>query len=211
MPEEEFIIAVLCRAGDLLQSAPDLRGTRRRGFAPRPCDSGVITMEVAGEFLGMDGDKAVRGHFRRHWQCPFPGLGPSSAFVRQAANPWLAKQGPGPCCPAGWGAGATRSTPPTASPCQCGSFARAARCRLFRGVGRLRPLRLQGGDLPRAAGRSGREPQRDRRQHPGAAHRRQGLHPPPAEDDLGERGSGLQTPLRKNMPTGGIPASCGGW
>ena len=99
MPEEGFIIAVLCRAGDLLQSAPDLRGTRRRGFAPRPCDSGVITMEVAGEFLGMDGDKAVRGHFRRHWQCPFPGL--RGAHGRGAAGTSPAGSH-GKCPPAPW-------------------------------------------------------------------------------------------------------------
>ena len=47
-------------------------------------------------------------------------------------------------------------------------------------------------------GRAGRAP-RSRRQHPGAAHRRQGLHPSPVEGRLRGRGIGLQTPLRKNM------------
>ena len=72
MPEEDFIIAVFCCVDDLLQSAPELLGIRRRGFAPRLCDSEVITMEVVGEFLGMGSDKAVWVHFRRHWQCLFP-------------------------------------------------------------------------------------------------------------------------------------------
>ena len=41
---------------------------------------------------GDDSDKAVWGHFRRHWQCLFPGLGSRSVFVRQAANLWFVKQ-----------------------------------------------------------------------------------------------------------------------
>jgi hypothetical protein len=66
MSEEDFIIAVFCCVDDLLQSAPELLGVRRRGFAPRLCGSEAVTMEVVGEFLAMDSDKAVWGHFRRH-------------------------------------------------------------------------------------------------------------------------------------------------
>ena len=53
MPEEDFIIAVFCCVDDLLQSAPELLGVRRRGFAPRLCGSEAVTMEVVGEFLVM--------------------------------------------------------------------------------------------------------------------------------------------------------------
>ena len=72
MSEEDFIIAVFCCVDDLLQSAPELLGVYRRGFAPRLCGSEAVTMEVVGEFLAMDSDKTVWGHFRRHWQCLFP-------------------------------------------------------------------------------------------------------------------------------------------
>jgi hypothetical protein len=92
MPEEGSIIAVFCCVDDLLQSAPELLGVRRRGFAPRLCGSEAVTMEVVVEFLAMDSDKAVWGHFRRHWQCLFPGLGSRSVFVRQAANLWFVRQ-----------------------------------------------------------------------------------------------------------------------
>ena len=53
MPEEDFIIAVFCCVDDLLQSAPELLGVRRGGFAPRLCGSEAVMMEVVGEFLAM--------------------------------------------------------------------------------------------------------------------------------------------------------------
>jgi hypothetical protein len=103
-------------------------------------------------------------------------------------------------------------------------FARAARCRLFRrevACGHcvskgevhygLRGFwsRASTGPSPAPShggqcGREGRAP-RSRRQHPGAAHRRQGLHPSPVEGRLRGRGIGLQTPLRKNMADGRHP------
>ena len=144
MPEEDFIIAVFCCVDDLLQSAPELLGICRRGFAPRLCGSEAVTMEVVvGEFLVMDSDKAVWGHFRRHWQCLFPGLGSRSVFVRQAANLCSSGRGSRPCCHAGWRAGVTpsphRGLPSASVPLRKGRAVPA----LQRG-GRLRPLRLQG-------------------------------------------------------------------
>ena len=53
MPEEGSIIAVFCCVDDLLQSAPELLGVYRRGFARRLCGSEAFTMEVVGEFLVM--------------------------------------------------------------------------------------------------------------------------------------------------------------
>ena len=90
-------------------------------------------MEVVGEFLGMDSDKAVWGHFRRHWQCLFPGLGSRSVFVRQAANLWFVRQRLQAMLSRrleGWG-----DTVHLAEgfPLPVCHFARAARCRLFRG------------------------------------------------------------------------------
>ena len=133
MSEEDFIIAVFCCVDDLLQSAPELLGVRRRGFAPRLCGSEAVTMEVVVEFLAMDSDKAVWGHFRRHWQCLFPGLGSRSVFVRQAANLWFVRQRLQAMLSrrlGGWG-----DTVHLAEgfPLPVCHFARAARCRLFRG------------------------------------------------------------------------------
>ena len=85
------------------------------------------------EVSGDDRDKAVWGHFRRHWQCLFPGLGSRSVFVRQAANLWFVRQRLQAMLSRrleGWG-----DTVHLAEgfPLPVCHFARAARCRLFRG------------------------------------------------------------------------------
>ena len=65
---------------------------RQRGYAPRLSDAEVITMELVGEFLGYDGDKAIWAYFRRHWPAWFPALGDRTSFLRQATNLWRVKQ-----------------------------------------------------------------------------------------------------------------------
>lgn len=92
MPEEEYIIAVYCCVVDLLQDCPEFSKLRRRGFSPKLSDAEVITMEIVGEFLEMDKDKAIWKYFRCHWIDLFPQLGSRSSFVRQAANLWQVKQ-----------------------------------------------------------------------------------------------------------------------
>lgn len=65
---------------------------RQRGFAPKLSDSEVITMEVVGEFLGLDTDVSLWKYFRRHWLPWFPQLGSRTTFAQQAANLWAIKQ-----------------------------------------------------------------------------------------------------------------------
>jgi hypothetical protein len=67
---------------------------RQRGPAPKLCDSEVITMEIVGEFLGIDTDKGIWAYFRRHHQAEFPKLAQTdrTCFVRQAAGLWRVKQ-----------------------------------------------------------------------------------------------------------------------
>jgi hypothetical protein len=93
MPVDEFIISVFCwvekNIASVVGSAVKLR---QRGHQPRLSDAEVITMEVVGEFLGYDGDKAIWSYFRRHWQAWFPGLGGRTSFLRQATNLWHVKQ-----------------------------------------------------------------------------------------------------------------------
>ena len=64
---------------------------RQRGFSPKLSDSEVLTMEIVGEFLGIDMEKHIWQYFRRHWSPWFPQLGSRSTFVRQAANLWCVK------------------------------------------------------------------------------------------------------------------------
>lgn len=86
-----FITAVFCLIDDWLKGQ---RPLRRRGPAPKLSDSEVITIEVVGEFLGIDTDKGLYEHFRRHHWDLFPALREvhRTTFCRQAANLWAAKE-----------------------------------------------------------------------------------------------------------------------
>jgi hypothetical protein len=125
-----FIVAVFCLVDDRLQG---LR-LRSRGPAPRLSDAEVLTIEIVGEFLGIDTDKALYGYFRRHYGTWFPALGEvhRTTFSRQAANLWKIKERL-------W-----QELLPLAAhnsifaicdsmPLPACSFARAYRCRRFRG------------------------------------------------------------------------------
>ena len=89
---EEFIIAVFCCIEDWLHEIIQGQRIRAAGFEPKLSDSEVITMEIVGEFRGLDQDKAIWQYFRDRWLCLFPHLGSRSTFVRQAANLWNYKQ-----------------------------------------------------------------------------------------------------------------------
>jgi len=91
LPIDEFIIWVFCQVTDQLNTLFRGHKIRRRGFAPSLTDSEVITMEVVGEFLGIDTDKGIWEYVRCHWSHFFPGLGCRTTFVRQAANLWYWK------------------------------------------------------------------------------------------------------------------------
>lgn len=67
---------------------------RSRGPQPTLHDSEVITIELAGEFLGLDADEKLFEHFRRYHRAEFPALGrvDRTSFTRQAANLWRVKQ-----------------------------------------------------------------------------------------------------------------------
>src|SRR5688572_14932656 len=67
---------------------------RTRGPDPKLDDAEVITMELAGEFLGLDRDKPIHRHFRRYHLREFPTLARThrTAFCRQSANLWRVKR-----------------------------------------------------------------------------------------------------------------------
>lgn len=86
-----FVVAVFCLIDDRLK---DLGHLRARGPAPTLSDSEVLTIEVVGEFLGLDEDTELFGYFRRHYAHFFPNLRRvhRTTFTRQAANLWKAKE-----------------------------------------------------------------------------------------------------------------------
>lgn len=92
MPLEDFIITVFCWVDGHLKALLGDHRLRRRGFAPKLTDSEVITMEVVGEFLGVDTDVGIWKYFGRHWRSWFPELGSRTTFAQQAANLWVVKQ-----------------------------------------------------------------------------------------------------------------------
>jgi len=89
---EDFIITVFCNVDDLWQEITQGQKIRLRGFAPSLSDSEIITMEIVGEFKGIDTDKGIWNYFRGHWLNLFPKIKSRSSFVRQAANLWCYKE-----------------------------------------------------------------------------------------------------------------------
>ena len=69
---EEFIIAVFCCVDDFLRQITQGHRIRARGFAPSLSDSEVLTMEIVGEFRGLDGDRYIWKYFHDHWSKLFP-------------------------------------------------------------------------------------------------------------------------------------------
>ena len=92
MSLEEFIIWVYCCVEDMLAEVLPERGLRERGFAPLLTDAEVITLELVGEFQGIDTDVGIWRYFRCHWASWFPKLGSRSQFAKQAMNLWAVKQ-----------------------------------------------------------------------------------------------------------------------
>jgi hypothetical protein len=88
---DTFIVAVFCLIDDRLK---DWEPLRQRGPAPKLSDAEVLTIEIVGEFLGLDTDKSMHSFFRRHYAQWFPALRfvHRTTFARQAANLWKVKE-----------------------------------------------------------------------------------------------------------------------
>jgi hypothetical protein len=125
-----FIIAVFCLVDDQLKG----RRIRQRGPTPKLSDAEVLTIEIVGEFLSIDTDKGIYLFFRRHYGEWFPALSEvhRTTFARQAANLWKLKeclwQEILPLAPHDSTFALCDSMPLPAC-----LFARAYRCRRFRG------------------------------------------------------------------------------
>lgn len=96
MDLESFTIAMYCRIDAVLaewRTNPDWQRIRQRGPAPTLADSEVLTMEVVGEYLGLDRDTALFAYFRLEHPDWFPGLMHvhRTTFARHAANLWSVK------------------------------------------------------------------------------------------------------------------------
>jgi len=85
-----FIIAVYCLVDDYYHRLFP-KGVRQRGFEPELTDQEALTIEIVGEYLGLEGDKAIFEYFYRHYRSWFPALRDRTLLVRQWANLWRVK------------------------------------------------------------------------------------------------------------------------
>ena len=94
MDLDEFIITIFCFIEEAMPTVIGTERLRQRGPTPRLHDSAVLTMEVAGAYLGFAQDIALCAYFHRHWRHFFPALQAlqRTTFVRQAANLWVVKE-----------------------------------------------------------------------------------------------------------------------
>src|SRR3954449_4633281 len=93
MDLETLIIVVFCLVDAFVRDRCRGRGLRQRGPAPVLADSEVLTVEIVGEFLGLDTGRGLHARFRRHYGHLFPRLREvhRTTFARQAANLWATK------------------------------------------------------------------------------------------------------------------------
>lgn len=89
MGPELFLTSIFCLCDDFLPQ-PRLY---QRGFAPALSDSEVLTMELVGEFLGLEKESDLYRYFRWHYTHLFPALRRvhRTTFTRQMANLWAVK------------------------------------------------------------------------------------------------------------------------
>jgi Transposase DDE domain len=90
-----FITAVFCLVDDWLVAQS--KKLPQRGPGPELSDSEVLTMEIVGEFLGIDAEKDLYAYFKRHYAEWFPALRQGggvhrTTLTRQMANLWVAKE-----------------------------------------------------------------------------------------------------------------------
>ena len=85
-----FMISVFCLVDDWI----DGQRFRQRGPQPTLSDAEVLTMEIVGEYLGIDTEIGLYRFFRRHYADWFPNLTQvhRTTFTRQMANLWQVKQ-----------------------------------------------------------------------------------------------------------------------
>ena len=93
MDLDTLIVTVFCLVDDALSAELAGQRLRQRGPQPALADAEVLTLEVVGEYLGFDQEKAIFAYFRRHYPHFFPALGRvhRTTFTRQAANLWQMK------------------------------------------------------------------------------------------------------------------------
>ncbi|MEB4799396.1 IS982 family transposase [Acinetobacter soli] len=91
MSIQEFIISVYLIVEEIYAIIV-VQPLRRRGFPPSLTDAEIINMQIVGEFLGIDSDKALWIFFKNNWLDWFPKLGSYPNFCKHCTNLWRVNQ-----------------------------------------------------------------------------------------------------------------------
>ena len=89
--EEEFIIYVYCVVEDYV-SRLFPHPLRKAGFGPKFSDAEALTLEIVGEYVGLEGDEQIYSYFRKHYRSWFKRLPTRPTLVRQWQNLWQVKR-----------------------------------------------------------------------------------------------------------------------
>lgn len=87
---DEFLVYVYCFIVPYYQRLFPTR-VRRAGFQPQFSDEEALTLEIVGEYLGLETDKQIYRYFRKHYHPWFKRLPDRSTLVRQWQNLWRVK------------------------------------------------------------------------------------------------------------------------
>jgi Transposase DDE domain len=209
MTPQELLLVVFCLIDDQLK-ALHLGRLRKRGFPPKLADSEVITIEIVGEFWGLDADRDLFRHFRSYHTAEFPALARLSrtSFARQAANLWRVKHLIQSRL-AQWLAGDDPRWLVDSLPIDACQFARATFCRRFAGVAdygydHLRKRTYYGFRLHLRTSRTGViEAFLVTSARPADATVTPALDPPPGSAGIGDRGY-YNPEMRRVLAAGGV-------
>lgn len=209
MTPQELLLVVFCLIDDEMKALA-LGRLRRRGAAPRLSDSEVITLEVVGEFWGLDADRDLFRHFRAYHTAEFPALAHVSrtTFARQAANLWRVKHLLQSRL-AAWLSGDDPRWLVDSLPIDACQFARATFCRRFAGEAdygydHLRKRTYYGFRLHLRTSREGIiESFLVTSARPADATVTPALDPPPGSEGIGDRGY-YNPEMRRLLEAGGV-------
>lgn len=132
MEPEDYLIWLYLEVEALFKQVVGDRRLRESGPMPRLSDVEVITIELFGEYQGHGNDKAIWRYIHDHWISHFPALGSYKNFAKHCANLMVVKEKM-----------MSLLTAPADNdqfyivdgvPVPVCKFARARRCKLFRGI-----------------------------------------------------------------------------
>lgn len=135
MDLETFIVTTFCLVDDVVTEVSQSHRLRSRGPQPRLADSEVITMELVGEYLGIDTDAGLVRYVQQHHAALFPRITQlhRTTFARQAANLWVVKHAVWHWLRAQLGGDPALSLVDSVPLAIC-RFAHAPACQRFRGI-----------------------------------------------------------------------------